>query len=91
MTKTETRKLFEGMEALKLALDPEMAQAKAEWEEAEAKRQYVGGSHSPAIAGRTSGWRQGPPQCPACRRILAQKDGWCPDCRTFAGRHDHGR
>jgi hypothetical protein len=41
--------------------------------------------------GRASGWRKGTPQCPGCRRILSQRDGYCPSCGTVAGRHDHGR
>jgi hypothetical protein len=40
--------------------------------------------------GRASGWKNGQPQCPSCRRILATAGGWCPDCRTYGGNHDHG-
>jgi hypothetical protein len=79
-------RLAESILHAQLSLHPDLA---AEWER---ERSYVANyGKRKARDGRASGWRKGQPQCPACRRILSQRNGWCPNCRTFAGRHDHGR
>jgi rRNA maturation endonuclease Nob1 len=86
MTRAAQTRLLEGMDALRLALDPELAQRAAEWQEQAENERYLRSSRT-----RTSGWRKGPPQCPGCRRVLKGRDGFCESCGTLAGRHDHGR
>jgi hypothetical protein len=78
--------LAERVDLLRLDLHPELAA------ERERDLAYVANyGKRKARDGRASGWRNGTPQCPSCRRILSQAGGWCPNCQTFEGRHDHGR
>lgn len=77
--------LAERFDLLRLDLDPTAAR---ERERDLAYRANYG--KRKARDGHASGWHKGTPQCPSCRRILSQAGGWCPNCRTYGGRHDHG-
>lgn len=82
-------RLTEALEALQLALDPELEAWAREHRQREAEERAM---RTAKRQEHWSGWRRGQPQCPGCRRILTSKNGWCPDCRMYgdAG-HDHGR
>jgi hypothetical protein len=72
---------------LRLALDPAYARQMAR--EIDHRKNY---GRRRKADGRNSGWQHGTPQCPSCRRILSQQNGWCPDCRMYGSSgHDHGR
>lgn len=74
------------LEPIRLALDPELRDAKARWLEGELEAKADRAARRRG-EGRKSGWQRGTPQCHACRRILNAYGGWCPDCRTHSDRH----
>jgi hypothetical protein len=75
-----------GIAELRLSLDP--AYARSVERELRYRKNY---GRRRKADGRNSGWRKGTPQCPSCRRILSQQNGWCPDCRMYGSSGHAGK
>lgn len=67
-------------DAVRVELDSELAALKAEHEQREMKAEWA----KPQGDIHPSGWRYGPPQCHACRRVLKGYGGWCESCRSYS-------
>lgn len=71
------------VEALRLAVNPALSAFGRELEEREAMARWERGAR--AAAGRSSGWRRGPPQCPGCKRLKSSPVAVCEGCGFLPG------